>query len=141
MEPQLRKSEHCYGVIPLRKKKNGWEVLLVHHLAGHWAFPKGHGNAGEDPHETAKRELMEETGLSVHRFLWLDPLQEEYFFIRDGKQIDKQVDYYVAEVEGEGYPQMEEISEVRWIALSEAESLATFPESKRLCLELIELLA
>jgi 8-oxo-dGTP pyrophosphatase MutT (NUDIX family) len=41
-------------------------VLLVHHLgAGLFLFPGGHVEAGEAPHETAVREVYEETGLHI----------------------------------------------------------------------------
>lgn len=129
----MTKKERSYGIIPLRKAAIGWEVLLVKHHAGHWAFPKGHPEKGEEPYETAIRELHEETGLSVLRFLPGGPLQEHYFFTFEGQRIDKTVEYFPAEVKGEARPQEEEIEELRWIALQDAEALITFPEGKRVC--------
>jgi arsenate reductase len=61
--------EACFGVIPVRHKENGWEVLLVKHNKGHWGFPKGHPSPNETPYQVAERELLEETGLYE-----LDPL-------------------------------------------------------------------
>ena len=44
---------------------NAQEELLLCHATGtpRWDIPKGHGEAGETPHETALRETAEETGL------------------------------------------------------------------------------
>ena len=52
-------------------------VLLVHHTYGHlnWELPGGLSQPGETPDETAKRELLEETGLSAE----LDQLTGVYY--------------------------------------------------------------
>jgi 8-oxo-dGTP diphosphatase len=52
-------------------------VLLVHHTYGrlNWELPGGVSEPGESPDETARRELLEETGLNVE----LDHLTGVYF--------------------------------------------------------------
>ncbi len=41
-------------------------VLLAHATeTSHWDIPKGHGEAGEAPHVTAVREMVEETGMVI----------------------------------------------------------------------------
>lgn len=51
------------GVLLLNPQR---ELLLCHATgAAHWDIPKGLGDAGETPRETAMRELLEETGLRV----------------------------------------------------------------------------
>ncbi|CAG4890471.1 NUDIX hydrolase [Paraburkholderia gardini] len=43
-------------------------VLLAHATeTSHWDIPKGHGEAGEAPHVTALREMVEETGIVLAR--------------------------------------------------------------------------
>ena len=61
--------EQSFGIIPLRRVGEAWEIFLVVHRHGlHVGFPKGHADLGEDEILTATRELKEETGLSVqHR--------------------------------------------------------------------------
>lgn len=49
--------ERSYGIIPLRFKGK-WEVFMVQLHAGHWGFPKGHGEPGEEALQTAERELL-----------------------------------------------------------------------------------
>jgi ADP-ribose pyrophosphatase YjhB (NUDIX family) len=52
-----------YGAILIN---NFGEVLLVRgRLSRKWSFPKGHCKNGETDLECAKRELLEETGLSL----------------------------------------------------------------------------
>lgn len=41
------------------------EVLLIRHRKGEWVFPKGHIEPGEDPVETAIREVAEEAGVQA----------------------------------------------------------------------------
>jgi len=122
-------NEESYGIIPCREG----EFFLVQHQAGHWGFPKGHAESGESPEETARRELFEETNLKVVRLLTPTPLVEQYTFLRYGKRIEKQVTYFLAQVEGEVALQGDEIAQGRWVSFEEAAELITFPEGKELC--------
>jgi predicted NUDIX family NTP pyrophosphohydrolase len=64
--------KHSAGILLFRRSPL-LEVLLVHpggpFWAGKdehaWSIPKGEAAAGEDPLETARRELMEEIGIQV----------------------------------------------------------------------------
>lgn len=134
--------ESSFGIIPLHHSRSGWKVLLVQHgVGGHWAFPKGHAEAGETPQETACRELQEETGLSVIRFISEIPLIEEYSFRRQGKLINKHVTYFVAEVTTASLLlQEEEISDSQWVPVEAVGDYVTFPAAKALCTQLISLL-
>ena len=71
--------EFCFGIIPLKRKEESWEVFLVKHNKGHWGFPKGHSLLEETPEQIACREVYEETGLSVTNFLQVSPLTEKYW--------------------------------------------------------------
>ena len=53
-------------------------ILLRHRFGGHWSFPKGHVEQGENEQQTAMREVKEETGVSI---TLLDGFREsvEYF--------------------------------------------------------------
>jgi 8-oxo-dGTP pyrophosphatase MutT (NUDIX family) len=126
--------EHSFGVLPLKKFKGEWHVLLINHRkGGFWAFPKGHSENEETPIEAATRELTEETGLTISRLIFEETLNESYHFTRDKQLIAKTVTYFIAEVKGHVQLQAEEVYESKWVKLSEAESYITFPESRSIC--------
>ena len=129
-----------YGVVPLRHVLGLWEVLLVKHGHGHWAFPKGHADPGEEPHRTATRELKEETGLEIVQFLDIPPQEEKYIFRWRGELISKTVMYFPAEVQGDVVIEADEISDFKWNTLTEAKKLATFPATKQVCVAIQDLL-
>lgn len=126
-----------YGIIPLRRHHDQWQVLLVQHGAGHWSFPKGHPEPGEDPQACATRELYEETQLAIQRFLTDRTFTENYVFQDHGRLISKTVTYYVAEVEGMAAPQAEELITLGWFSFDEANSTITFPAAKKLLADVI----
>ncbi len=126
------RKETSYGIVPVKQRKGQWDVLLVKHEAGHWAFPKGHPDEGETPLQTAERELKEETGLSIKSLVSKATLKERYYFTHERQLIDKTVEYFVAEVTGDLIPQLEEISELKWFTVEEAMQQATFPATRKL---------
>lgn len=132
--------ENSYGIIPLHKKNGVWHVLIVQHGAGHWSFPKGHPEPGENPQQVAARELQEETGLTVKRFLSETPLREQYQFMVKGERVYKTVTYFLAEVEGEVIVQAAELRDAEWVPLNECAAHVTFPATKNLCKQTMELL-
>lgn len=134
------KKEISYGIVPLRLHQHEWQLLLIQHHAGHWSFPKGHADPGETPKQTAERELQEETGLTIQRFLSSDPLIENYIFTLHGQRISKAVHYFLALVHGKVKIQEQEIKASQWLSLSEAFERISFSEAKRICLETNEFL-
>ena len=74
------------GLLLFRKGRGGLEVFLVHpggpfwrgRDAGAWSIPKGEIDAGEDGLAAARRELAEETGVSVEGdFMELTPVRQK----------------------------------------------------------------
>jgi 8-oxo-dGTP pyrophosphatase MutT (NUDIX family) len=94
-----------------------------------WSLPKGTPDADETPEETAVREVGEETGLEVRI---VGPIGDiRYRFVRDGRRIDKTVQYFVMEAVGGDLADHDgEFEEVRWVALAEAETLMRFPTER-----------
>lgn len=132
--------ELSYGIIPLRQKKDKWEVLIVCHKKGHCSFPKGHAEPDETPGQTASRELFEEVGLEIDLFLEFPSIQEHYFFKQEGVLISKTVIYFLAKVKGKLKCDPKEISSASWVELKEADKLCSYAESKAICEKLVGLL-
>ena len=60
------KREKSCGAVVYRYNNDVLEVLLIRHrFGGHWSFPKGHVEEGENEFQTALREVKEETGLTM----------------------------------------------------------------------------
>jgi bis(5'-nucleosidyl)-tetraphosphatase len=139
---KFHEKESCSGVIPLQKREETWFVLLIKHKKGHWAFPKGHVEAGENLKQAAERELKEECGLKIKRYFPLPPLQESYHFLEGGRAHHKTVSYFLAEIssDSEIVLKEDEIEKYIWIKLNEAQDYLTYPESKEICSHAMELL-
>ena len=122
--------EKSCGAVILRREDGRWKTLLVQNKnGGHWAFPKGHMEDGETEKETAVREVREETGLAIA--INTDFKMETEYSPAPG--VMKTVDYFLAVVNtGETQRQVEEIDEVRWVALERAEGQVTFERDKEI---------
>lgn len=134
--------EYCSGIIPLKREENRWNVLLVKHKKGHWAFPKGHIVSGENPVHTAERELKEETGYYAGHYIPVCPVIENYKYQRDKETVVKTVTYFLSEVYTYGNFKIpeQEIEKILWVSLDEAPTHLTFNEAKQVCTQVKKLL-
>lgn len=68
------------GIIFRRAKSNGQiEILLIQDAKNRWTIPKGHVEPGEEPKQTAEREIQEETGLQeMKMYNWLGKVHFRY---------------------------------------------------------------
>lgn len=125
------KHEKSCGAIVYKFEKDGTPKLLLvkHRSGGHWAFPKGHVEAGESEVQTAHREIFEETGLKV---LLKDGFRESVEYSPKPNVI-KEVVYFLGEaVAGMEHRQEEEISELKWLSIEDAKRQVTHEDSRRL---------
>jgi 8-oxo-dGTP pyrophosphatase MutT (NUDIX family) len=83
------------------------------------ALPKGGANPGETPHQTAAREVLEETGVTVEI---LDALGKvEYWYRRGGRRVFKTVHFHLGRhLAGEPTADGVEVSQAKWIPLADA---------------------
>ena len=120
----LRKEKAC-GCVVIENEK----VLLIKQTKGHWGLPKGHVEEGETEHETAIREVKEETNYDV------EIVNEKRYverYIIDNK-IDKEVVYFIAKKTG-GSPEKQEaeVADIKWCSFDEAIETVTFDNLKQL---------
>ncbi len=124
----MKKEKSC-GALVVRRGDTESEILLIKHRGGHWAFPKGHVEAGETEEQTALREVEEETGLRVK----LDTGYREMVTFSPAPRVLKDVIYFAATVVGGvETPQLSEVSDVLWVPFSKAESYITFENDRHL---------
>ena len=126
------KQEKSCGCIVLNDQK---EILLVHHLKGHWGFPKGHMEEGETEIETALREVKEETNIDVE-------INEKYRYTQNycpQEDIQKEVVLFLAQSKNNAKKaQQEEVSEVKWFSFEEALETITYDNTKEVLIKLKE---
>jgi 8-oxo-dGTP pyrophosphatase MutT (NUDIX family) len=105
------RGEEVVTIVPTRRAADGSRVL---------ALPKGHVDPGETPIEAATREVREETGLIGEPVCELG--ESHYWYRREGRTVGKTVVFFLfRHVEGDTADHDDEVEEVRWLALGEAE--------------------
>ena len=124
------KQEKSCGCIVINDRK---QVLLVHHNAGHWDFPKGHVEEGETEVQTAIREVKEETGIDVE-------VNEKYRYTTKyspKEDVIKEVIFFLAtNISDNKKPQLEEVSEVNWFDFENAIKMITYNTSVEILIKL-----
>ncbi len=132
------KSDFSCGVIPVLLDGSTRRYLLVQHDAGHWAFPKGHPEKGETDLQTARRELVEETGLARVNVLETQTFEEAYVFTkRSGKTVRKRVSYLLGLVEPGQVVRLQaaEVKDHAWGDAAATAERMSFDEGRRLLAE------
>ena len=104
-------------------------ILLLQYPQGHWSFPKGHIEEEDSNHlATAKRELLEETGISEVSIIegWMS--KTEYSFFSKGAPVTKQVFWYLANTEELNVKLSHEHTNYMWVNFDEASEQLTFDQ-------------
>ncbi|MBC7546818.1 NUDIX domain-containing protein [Candidatus Saccharibacteria bacterium] len=67
------------GIIFRRDEQGALQILLIRDAKNRWTIPKGHVEPGEEPKQTAEREINEETGLQeMKMYNWLGKVNFRY---------------------------------------------------------------
>lgn len=125
---ELMNYEKSCGAIVYRKFHGNTEILLIRHIkSGNWSFPKGHVEPGETEVETATREIKEETNIDV----LIDSGFRETVAFSPRRDTSKTVVYFVGKaLNNDTKPQLEEISEIKWVEIGQAASHLTYDNDK-----------
>ena len=73
------------------------EYLLLHYTAGHWDFPKGNIESGENEKQAALREIREETGITDVEFIDGFRMKIEYRYRQGKRFVLKEVVLFLAQ--------------------------------------------
>lgn len=111
-------------------QENGRRLYLVEIMRqGHISLCKGHVEGAETETETARREILEETGLQVS---FLEGFRETIRYSPYPGCV-KDVVFFVAETASrETVAQLSEVSSIRFLPLEEALSLLTYEDDRRI---------
>lgn len=131
----------CGVVVYYRPNAKTIEILLLHYPEGHWGFPKGHVEEGEEEQETALRELEEETGIANIKLI--DGFREKmhYFFTKKGETVSKVVYFFLAQVDSKEVTISYEHQNYVWLPIDEALDRLTFENAQEILKKAAQFLA
>ena len=128
--------EKSCGAVVFTRESGEVKYVIVREMEGFCSFPKGHVEAGETEHETARREILEETGLDV---CFVDGFRTEdsHPHIREGRpDVMKQIVYFLAEYENQTpRAQESELTGIELLSFDEALAAFQYESSKRILRE------
>ena len=107
------------GAICLRDIRGRVEVLLItSRRSGRWGIPKGHIEAGEMPHETARREACEEAGIAGRV---VEQAAGHFVYLKPGRTPHYRVSLHVLHVTSiqEPFPEQGH-RQIKWVPLINA---------------------
>ena len=125
----MRREKSC-GAVVFTRENGALRYLIVQSKQGVYGFPKGHVEGQESELQTALREVLEETGLSVSR---VQGFREEisYSFSLGEEVAKKQVVFFLAEFVGQiPKPQESEIDRILLVDYETALALLPYEDTK-----------
>jgi len=123
--------ERASGMILFRNHTHHREYLVIKNkIGGHWGFPKGRLEPGEDELTAALREVAEEVGIT-HLQLQAGFIERvSYRFIRARRVVNKEVALFLATTNQAGTPGGEEVEALEWLPVPAALARLTYPEQR-----------
>ena len=146
--------EFSAGALVLRRMRKQWWIAVIEpgregepdDRKDVVALPKGNLDSGEEPQQTALREVFEETGLRVEPIARLDSIR--YVYVRKwagGEKVFKVVTFYLMRYLsgriGEITDEMKhEVRRAYWMTLQEAAEKLSYKGEKEMAQQALEYL-
>lgn len=136
----LTYDEKSCGIVLYRQTDEQRLYLVLKYPGGHFDFVKGHVEEGETEHETATRELIEETGISD--VTYVDGYREniEYDYYKYGKPSHKLVVFFLGKTTAKDVTISHEHHDFYWLPYDQALEKVTFDNAKQLLVKAEKLL-
>ena len=110
-------------------------LLIKNKRSSNWGFPKGHVEQGENKEQTAKREVLEETGIHIKL---IDGFYSESEY-KIGNRIQKNVVIFLATTKDtQTRIQMDEVDDYAWLTYSKAIERLNFENDRIILKEISE---
>ncbi len=125
----ITQEKSCGALVFRQDPKTGRSYILMirHKRGGHRSFPKGHVEAGETEHQTAIREVEEETAVRIR--ITSDFRETVHYSPMPG--VRKEVVYFLAFTDQKNTrPRDGEIADVDWVPVENAERSLTHENDK-----------
>ncbi len=121
------------GGVIFRKKDKEIQIALIQPKENIWCLPKGIVEKGEDPGETAFREVREETGLTGELVNKIGEINYWYASKEDKARYFKTVHFYLFCYQSGNISDHDwEIENVAWINIEEAIKIMSYPNEKEI---------
>ncbi|HLC86591.1 MAG TPA: NUDIX domain-containing protein [Candidatus Nanoarchaeia archaeon] len=138
--------ERSFGSVIIRKEGNNVFYLLLYRKSHgnykeSWDFPRGLIEKDENPEDTVKREVKEETGLTNLKFIKGFKETIKWFYRKDGMLISKEATYFLAETSSKEIKLSKEHDGYRWCIYEEALKLIKFENTRNILNKAREFLA
>jgi bis(5'-nucleosidyl)-tetraphosphatase len=123
------------GAVIFLDKDGERRYLALHYPAGHWDFPKGGLERGESEEDAARREIKEETGLTVDSFIPNFKKKIEYRYRRADGLSHKQVIFFLAKASSDKVKISYEHSGYEWLTFEQAIKRLSFENARSILRE------
>jgi len=139
------KREFSAGGVLVRRLRGGWVVAAIRPAGkkpGLWALPKGNIGHGEDPRDTAIREVYEETGANGKLVEKLGDVR--YVYTWGGERIFKVVSFFLLRYSSGRLGALppataHEVAEARWLPLEESPKLLAYGGERQMAEKALEI--